>query len=237
MSAPLPSIAVIIPAAGIGKRMQSAVAKQYLSIDSKTVIEHTIGKFVELPFVQIVIVALSKDDTVFSTLAYSSHTKVVTVEGGKERADSVLSGLKMAKQLSLEWVMVHDAARPCVLTSEIVNLYQNCINNDVAGILAVRVKDTMKRAVKGKAHIDHTVSREELWHALTPQCSKLVDLTSALEKQLVNGRVQSNVTDEASALELAHIDVQLVESSNRNIKITEPEDLNLARLFIQSEEL
>lgn len=237
MTESLPMLAVVIPAAGTGKRMLSAVPKQYLALNGLTVLEQTVNKFVELPFVHSIVLALAADDTVFPTLSIARHPKVKTVIGGKERADSVLSGIKLAAELDLSWVMVHDAARPCVLQKDIVELYSQCIKQQSAGILAVRVKDTMKRANPDSVTVDRTVSRTDLWHALTPQCSELKSLEAALESQLQNGLINSAVTDEASALELNHKSVLLVASSARNIKITEPDDLELAKLFLQSEEL
>ncbi|MDO6719121.1 2-C-methyl-D-erythritol 4-phosphate cytidylyltransferase [Psychrosphaera sp. 1_MG-2023] len=236
MTEPLPSLAVVIPAAGTGKRMLSEVPKQYLTLNGLTVIEQTINKFIELPFVHSIILALSADDTVFSTLSIAHHPKVKTVIGGKERADSVLSGIRFASELDLSWVMVHDAARPCVLERDIIELYHQCVAQQSAGILAVRVKDTMKRAKPDSVSVDHTVPRTDLWHALTPQCSDIKSLERALVSQLQDGLVNSAVTDEASALELNNKRVLLVASSARNIKITEPDDLELAQLFLQSEE-
>lgn len=238
-----PSLSIVIPAAGIGKRMQAKQAKQYLKINDKTIIEHTIERFVNLPFVSSVIVALAKDDLIFSTLNISEHAKVVTVDGGKERADSVLSGLSHAKQNNSKWVMVHDAARPCVDENDIVNLYQSCLNKDSAGILATPVRDTMKIASNIETTkqdqapaiptISKTTDRSNMWHALTPQCAKVSELEQAIRSQLdSSGLVNKLITDEASALELSKLPVLLVQGSVKNIKITMPEDLELAQFYL-----
>lgn len=237
MSAQMTSLAVIIPAAGIGKRMQSSRPKQYMNLGTTTVIEHTISRFLALPFVTRIVVVVAEYDQVFATLDCAKHDKVTTVIGGKERADSVLAGVQWVASQGFEWVMVHDAARPCVKPYDIENLFQTCITDQTAGILAVKVKDTMKHAIAGTKQIDKTVDREHLWHALTPQCAPVARLLEALEKQLDNGQVNSMVTDEASALELSGEKVNLIASSGMNIKITEPEDLLLATLYIESEQI
>ena len=236
MTTEFPPLAVVIPAAGIGKRMQADVTKQYLKLDDQTILEHTIRAFTALPFVELVVVAIAPHDTVFSTLAIAKHKKLVTVEGGQERAHSVLSGLKYLIEQDMKWVMVHDAARPCVLSRDIQALYTRCIDNNASGILATKVRDTMKRAVTGTDKIATTVEREDLWHALTPQCSKIATLYRALSQAFdQTGAVSPEITDEASALERAGETVYLVEGSVRNIKVTHPEDLPLAKIFISSE--
>ena len=233
-----PPLTVVIPAAGIGKRMQANTAKQYLPLQNKSIIEHTIERFTGISFVETILVVLSEQDEKFVTLPIAQHNKVKTVIGGKERADSVLNGLRNAQHLT-EWVMVHDAARPCVNEKDIINLYQHCIEKKSAGILASPVRDTMKRGneVLQKVELDsvktHTVDRNNLWHGLTPQCALISKLISALELQLnENNLVNSQVTDEASALELAGENVLLVQGSVKNIKITMPEDLELAEFYL-----
>lgn len=130
--------------------------------------------------------------------------------------------------------MVHDVARPCVPTADIVKLYEACTGANQAGILALPCRDTMKRG-SGET-IDVTVDRTNLWHALTPQCSRTEVLASSLAHQRSpNGQINKAVTDEASALEMSGESVLLVEGSGKNIKVTLPEDLELAEIFISSE--
>jgi len=234
MSQTFPPLAVVIPAAGMGKRMKSSVAKQYLTLQGKSILENTIDVFLTLPFVQKVVVVLAPNDDFFSDLAVSKHPKVTTAVGGKERVNSVFNGVKHVAKLGLDWVMVHDAARPCLPQADVENLFQSCLTAGKAGILATKVRDTMKRAVSGTEQIASTVEREDLWHALTPQCAEVTQLLNALELSKVDEQsFDPMITDEASAIELASLPVLLVEGSARNIKVTHPEDLELAQIFLQ----
>ncbi len=237
LSGSTPDIAVIIPAAGIGARMKSDVPKQYLLLNGKTILEQTIHKFISLSFVKCVVVAISANDDLFCALEISKHPKVVIVDGGKERADSVLSGLKAAHQKNLSWVMVHDAARPCVLQSDIKNLLTQSVQHNCSAILGHPVRDTMKRTHSVQtSNIESTVDRTNLWHAFTPQCCPTELLLSSLKSQLNEyGQLNPIITDESSALELAGHNVLIVESSPKNIKITHPEDLEIAEFYLKSE--
>ena len=229
-----PPLAVIIPAAGVGSRMQANKAKQYLTIENKTILEHTVDCFIQLPFVTQLYLVVSDTDETFNELGLASHPKITKVSGGKERADSVLNGLKQATLSHTTWCMVHDAARPCLSTTDIELLYQQCISSQQPGILATPVRDTMKRNTPQTSLISETVDRNNMWHALTPQCAPITMLSDAIEQQLDNaGLVNSTITDEASALELAGEKVQLVKGSVKNIKITLPEDLELAAFYLQ----
>jgi len=228
-----PPLAVIIPAAGVGSRMQADKAKQYLTLGEKTILQHTVERFVNLDFVSRVYLPIAEHDDLFDKLPISSHAKVVKVLGGKERADSVLNGISRASIDGYDWVMVHDAARPCVTTKDITQLYINCLESSSAGILATPVRDTMKRSAGKQNIIEQTVDRNNLWHALTPQCAKAEHLQFALEQQLEStGLISKVITDEASALELAGFPVNLVQGSAKNIKITMPEDLELAQFYL-----
>ena len=166
-------IVALIPAAGIGSRMNADCPKQYLSVAGKTIIEHTIDALLRSPDVQLIVVALSAEDDYFQHLDIAKDPRVVTVIGGKERADSVLSGLNyLIKQPEYDnaWVLVHDAARPCLHLDDLNTIIQLVTKNDCCGgILAAPVRDTMKRGTAGTQNISHTVEREALWHALTPQ--------------------------------------------------------------------
>lgn len=226
---------VVIPASGIGKRMQSAIAKQYLTIGSKTVLEHTLACFLDLPTVEYVVVVIAPHDDYFHTLSLATHPKIMTVIGGKERANSVFNGIDYLKSKDVKWVMVHDAARPCVTKQDIMLLLNQCLDTQQAGILAVPVRDTMKRA-RGKTNlISKTEDRTNLWHALTPQCILVNQLHTALSQQTsADGAINPEVTDEASALELAGFPVSLVSGNAKNIKITQPEDLELAEYYLKS---
>ena len=227
------SIVAIVPAAGIGSRMKADKPKQYLMIGGRTVLEHTLLKLLAHPRVNKVVVAISDGDPYFSELAIATHPDIVRVSGGRERADSVLSGLQYVQQHQLsEWVMVHDAARPCVREADLNTLIDVSQAHEVGGILASPVRDTMKRA-NGNNNIKHTVDREALWHALTPQMFRAALLTRTLSEALAEGAI---ITDEASALEWAGYHPALVQGSADNIKITQPEDLALAEFYLERNE-
>lgn len=223
------SIVAVVPAAGVGSRMQADRPKQYLKISGKTILEHTVEKLLTHTSVDKVIVAISDDDPYFPQLSLANNPEVIRVSGGKERADSVLSALDYIESNQLaQWAMVHDAARPCVDLNDIDNLIKVAITNQLGGILATPVRDTMKRA-NAQQNIDHTVDREALWHALTPQLFKTQPLRYALSHALDQG-VQ--ITDEASAIEWLGEKPALVHGRADNIKITQPEDLALAEFYL-----
>lgn len=223
------AMVAIVPAAGVGSRMQADRPKQYLTIHGKTVLEHTVEKLLSHPLITRVIVAISEGDPYYPTLALSQRQDVITVAGGKERADSVLSGLNYVCEHQLStWVMVHDAARPCVSLTDIDQLIAQSLHHGCGAILAAPVRDTMKRA-NAQQSIEHTVEREALWHALTPQMFKTEQLTHALTSALSEGVA---ITDEASALEWLGESPALVKGSADNIKITQPEDLALAEFYL-----
>lgn len=226
-------IIAIVPAAGVGSRMQADKPKQYLSVHGKTILEHTVDRLLAHPSVQSVVVAVSDNDPYFSGLTFSSDKPVVRVPGGTERADSVLSAVTYVKdRVPNAWCLVHDAARPCITLADITKLIYEVSTHPVGGILAAPVKDTMKRANDANG-IDHTVDRTGLWHALTPQMFKAELLHSVLTDGLSEGIA---ITDEASAVEWAGLSPLLVEGRSDNIKITRPEDLALAGFYLNHEE-
>jgi|TARA_B110000902_G_C14152306_1_gene530005 2-C-methyl-D-erythritol 4-phosphate cytidylyltransferase len=223
---------VVVPAAGIGKRMKTDCPKQYLHIAGKTIIEHTLINLLKHKQIQRVIVVLNPTDVLFAQLPIASHPCIEVVEGGQERCDSVLAGLNHLPD-DEEWVLVHDAARPCFTASDLTDLLKLAEHGSIGGILATPVRDTMKRAVNvkvnGQSIVKQTESREHLWHALTPQFFKLVTLKKALNTAI---QQKTNITDEASAIELLGEKVLLVEGCASNIKITQPEDLLLAEFYL-----
>lgn len=225
------SIAMLIPAAGVGSRMQADRPKQYLQLHGKTVLEHTISKLCALPECQAVWVAVSPADPYFPTLALPPT--VTRVDGGAERADSVLAGLMAIDATLYPWTLVHDAARPLVHQDDVTRLIKQCLNTQQGGILASPVRDTMKRAevlANGQTVVEHTVERQQLWHALTPQLFQTALLRDALQRALAQG---VRITDEASAMEWAGHPVQLVAGRADNLKITQPEDLALAAFYLE----
>ncbi len=228
MSTQLQSVIAVVPAAGVGSRMKADRPKQYLKIHGKTILEHTVEKLLSHPQVAQIVVAISDDDPYYPELALNQNPQVIRVSGGSERADSVLSALtEIAKQQLGDWVMVHDAARPCVQLSDIDKLISGAMSHDVGAILAAPVRDTMKRGAQGQ--IEHTVERADLWHALTPQMFRAKPLWKALSDALQQG---ASITDEASAFEWKGLSPALVTGRSDNFKITQPEDLALAEFYL-----
>lgn len=233
---------VVIPAAGVGKRMQAAKPKQYLMLHDKTVLEHTIRRFLGKAHIAGVVVVISANDAYWAALAPHFVTEHVhVVHGGAERADSVLNGLDyLAEQLAVartDYVLVHDAARPCVPERDIKALLALRDQGEQGALLATPVRDTMKRALPTAAmeadtlpRVSHSETRSGLWHALTPQLAPLRRLRNALQSALQAG---ATITDEASALEFMQYQPILLEGDARNIKITRPADLELAAFFLQ----
>lgn len=221
-----PNVVAIVPAAGIGSRMGAGKPKQYLPLLGQSILAHTLDKLLSHPLISQVIVALHPEDSEFAALPQAKHPKLVTVIGGSARADSVLSALDKAPDNS--WALVHDAARPCLMASDIDKLLVARVQFPQGAILAMPVRDTMKRA-NSLGEISATVCRENLWHALTPQLFPTAQLRLHLQAALQAGAV---VTDEASAMEWAGISPGLVAGRADNIKVTHPDDLALAELFL-----
>lgn len=221
----------VIPAAGVGKRMKADRPKQYLIMGERTVLEQTIAIFDHHAKIAGIVVIVTKDDPYWADLNVRTSKPLLVADGGAERCHSVLNGLDLLSQQSNEkdWVLVHDAARPCLRQSDIDHLINELENDGTGGILAVPVRDTMKRD-DGTGRIASTEDRNGMWHALTPQMFPLSLLRDALKQALDDG---FEVTDEASALEHGGLKPKLVEGHADNIKITRPEDLALATFFIQ----
>lgn len=223
----------VIPAAGAGRRMGSAVPKQYLPLAGRTVIDWTISKLLSHPAVDGVIVALSLEDAHWQHTEYATHASVERVNGGAERCHSVFNALNALsdKAAPEDWVLVHDAARPCVHHQDISKLIETVEKKQlIGGLLGMLVRDTMKRTNQLN-QITTTVERDQLWHAFTPQMFRLKTLQTALEDALTAG-VQ--ITDEASALEWAGYKPIMVEGQPDNIKITRPADLELAEFYLRA---
>lgn len=197
--------------------------KQYLQLAGRAVLEWSAAPLLARPDCAGVIVALAPDDQHWPTLALAHDARVQTVIGGAERADSVRQGL-MALRSQLgddDWVLVHDAARPCLQAAELAALIDRVRDDEVGGLLAAPLVDTLKRA-DDSGRVGETVSRERLWRALTPQMFRFGVLSRALADAAQRG---IPVTDEAQAIELAALRPLLVAGSADNLKITLPEDL------------
>ncbi|MEG9475814.1 2-C-methyl-D-erythritol 4-phosphate cytidylyltransferase [Mannheimia indoligenes] len=217
-------IFAVIPASGVGSRMQADKPKQYLTLKGKTILEHTVSLFLDHPKIAKVIVAVAKDDPFYTEIALLKSPQIQIVFGGETRADSVFNALNAIEDENA-WALVHDAARPCLKRSDLDKLLQ--IEDEQGGILATPSIDTMKRANGTK--ILYTEDRSTLWHALTPQFFPAKKLKTALETAFSKKQI---VTDEASAMELSSYQPQLVAGRSDNIKITRPEDLALAEFYL-----
>lgn len=224
----------IVPAAGIGRRVGGSIPKQYLPLHGKAVIEWTVERLLDLPDLHEVVVVASREDEYWSSLSIANHRTVRRAPGGSERCYSVLNGLSLIEHTASidDWVIVHDAARPCVRVRDIEKLVNRCTEQGMGGILAMPVRDTMKRAATGPVIIE-TLDRSSVWHALTPQCFRYGELKAALQQALSDG---IEMTDEASAMEHTGIQPLLVEGHSDNIKITLPQDVQLAAYFLEQQD-
>ncbi|OOZ36264.1 2-C-methyl-D-erythritol 4-phosphate cytidylyltransferase [Solemya velesiana gill symbiont] len=228
-----PGYWAVVPAAGAGRRMGSEVPKQYLQLGERKVIEHTLGRLLGHTLIRGVAVAVSASDEWWPETAFAGHPSVFRVGGGEERCHSVLNALVELKRHADpdDWVLVHDAARPCLRSEDIDRLIQAMKDDAPGGLLAVPVHDAVKRSDEGDRVVE-TVPREALWRAYTPQVFRLEALHEALKRALAEGQL---VTDDASAMELQGVKPLLVEGHSDNIKITRPEDLELAAFYLSKQ--
>lgn len=227
----IPLVAVI-PAAGVGKRMLSDCPKQYMKINGKTILEYTVERLLSVKQISKVIVVISKGDEYFNELSIANHEDVIPTQGGKDRVDSVLAGLKSIEQNKYHWVLVHDAARPCVDISDIQSLINSCLSTNDGGLLGHPVHDTMKQT-NADNQVKNTLDRELMWHALTPQMYPIHTLIDAIEEGLLKG---VNITDESSAIEAVGIKSIMIEGRSDNIKITRPDDLAYAKFILTNQQ-
>jgi len=214
--------------------MASATPKQYLPLSGRTVLEHSLLALLQVPAVEAVVVVLPAGDDVAGRLPLMTDKRVKTVTGGAERCDSVLAGLVALAGLGADngdWVLVHDAARPCLRPGAVEQLLERVEPGGAGGaILAEPIADTVKRA-DTQGRVVATVDRSLLWRAQTPQLFRLGEL----ERALLDARRDGvEVTDEASAMEHCGYPVRLVAGERRNLKVTEPADLELAEFYLAS---
>lgn len=226
-----PKFWALIPAAGVGSRMQADRPKQYLPLAGKTILEHTLECFLDHPQLRGLVVSLAVDDPYWIQLPCATDTLIERADGGSERADSVINGLLRLAELGADendWVLVHDAARPNLSRSDLDTLLTSLADDPVGGILAVPARDTLKRA-DADGRVRETIDRSVVWQAFTPQMFRLGFLHRVLADALVAGVV---VTDEASAIEWAGFAPRLIEGRADNLKVTCPEDLqSLERMW------
>ena len=222
----------LIPAAGAGERMGQVTPKQYLSLLGRPLLYHCVKALLESGRIDIVFVVLAPGDTHFRQHEWGEFGERIAPLycGGATRHDSVLNGLVAASSTAQpdDWMLVHDAARPCLGQRELQRLFAALAADDVGGILAVPVADTLKRADHA-GRIEATEPRENLWQAQTPQMFRHGLLLEAL------GRT-AKLTDEAGAVEALGLKPKLVQGSSANLKVTYAEDLPLAETILARQE-
>jgi 2-C-methyl-D-erythritol 4-phosphate cytidylyltransferase len=206
--------------------------KQYLPVNGKPVLQHTLERLLSVAEFSAIVVALGQEDGYWPDLPFAENPRVLVAAGGKERADSVLSALERLEGLAApdDWVLVHDAARLCITAADVLKLMETLAQDPVGGILALPSTDTLKGVAQGC--IVDTVDRNHVWRALTPQMFRHGALRRALREAAERGLA---VTDEASALELQGKAPRIVEGRPDNIKITRPEDLALAAFYLEQQ--
>jgi 2-C-methyl-D-erythritol 4-phosphate cytidylyltransferase len=225
----------LIPAAGSGSRMGSQLPKQYVRLGSQTMLEHAADALLAAPDLEGVLVVVAPDDIAHRQVAPRARLTFAAV-GGETRATSVRNGLRVLRAAfgidHDDWILVHDAARPCLARDELMRLVVGVGGDAVGGLLALPVADTLKRAQQGR--VVQTVDREGLWRAATPQMFRAGLLGRALD-QASAAAGSDAVTDESCALEALGLRPQLVEALATNIKVTVPSDWALAEAILRGQ--
>lgn len=219
----------VVPAAGNGSRMGAALPKQYLPLAGRTVLEHTLRRLCGHARLAGVVVAIAPHDIYWQS---PEGLRVMQAPGGEARCHSVLNALRVLSAVAHEedWVLVHDAARPCVRLEDVDLLITTLAEDAVGGLLGVPVNDTLKQVHDQR--VAATAERAQFWRALTPQMFRLGTLTRALEQSLAAGVW---VTDEAQAIERLGLQPRMVAGHADNIKITVPQDLQLAEYYLKEQ--
>jgi 2-C-methyl-D-erythritol 4-phosphate cytidylyltransferase len=222
----------LVPAAGTGSRMGEGPPKQYLPLAGRAMIHHTLWSLMRARRIERVFVVLAPDDPEWDGLDWSAFgDRLVSLRcGGASRAESVRNGLAAAPGVEDDdWVLVHDAARPCLPLEALERLVATLSGDAVGGLLAVRAADTLKRG-DADDRVVETVPRQHIWHAQTPQMFRRGLLLRAIDY------AGPAATDEASAVEALGLKPLLVEGDSRNLKVTFPGDLALAELLLKNME-
>ena len=227
---------IVIPASGIGSRMNLDIPKQYIKLENgKTVLDILLEKVVSMNFFTKIILALNSEDIFWQDSQFYNNQNIITCEGGATRFESVANALVfLSKYCSKDdWIFVHDAARPCITFNDIEKLYDTTKNSSSkCGILATRAFETVK-SVKIDNVISQTLNRDSIWLAQTPQLAKF-DLLKTAFDYCIKKSLVSKITDEASALELYNISPIVVEGSRNNIKITTQQDLDFVNWVVSN---
>lgn len=227
------AIWAIVPAAGVGARMNSEMPKQYLPLNGQSVIAHTLERLSGIEDLRATVVALHPNDALWAEHGVALRDGLMTCSGGEQRCQSVLNGLYALAGLADDddWVLVHDAVRPCVRIDDIEGLLREIENHPVGGLLGVPVSSTLKLANQ-QGDIVATLPRDDMWQASTPQAFRYGQLRQVLEQSVAAGDF---VTDEAAAMEKAGYTPRLVRGGADNIKITFPDDLRMAGVILKAQ--
>lgn len=223
----------VIPAAGRSERMGGRQPKQYMSVCGRTLLEHALQPFLAHTGIRGIVVVLAADDANWKTLPCAHDRRIRTALGGARRMHSVLNGLNAleGEVQPDDWVLVHDAARPCLRLADLERLIAVLGEDAVGGLLALPIGDTVKRGDATGTHVAATVERSGLWAAQTPQMFRYALLHQALARSASEGLT---MTDEAAAVEALGARPRLVEGDARNIKVTRHEDLTLAEAILRT---
>ncbi|MAL98901.1 2-C-methyl-D-erythritol 4-phosphate cytidylyltransferase [Hydrocarboniclastica marina] len=226
-----PRVWTIVPAAGVGARMRADRPKPYLRLGDRFLIDLTLERLLKVGRIDTIYLALHPDDRWWGNTESASNGRIVPFTGGAERDDSVRAGLDQfrGRASPLDWVLVHDVARPCVREADIDSLLDELAENRVGGLLGAPLTDTIKE-VGADGAVKATADRSRLWRALTPQVFRFEVLDRALQSARENS---AKITDEASAVELLGLQPRLVAGCADNIKVTVPEDLALAAWILR----
>lgn len=224
---------LVVPAAGTGRRFGSELPKQYQEIDGRCMLAHSLQAFADWGSLAGTVLAIDDDDRWFEGISGQLPLPVRTVAGGVERMHSVINAVQALRVEAGEhdWVLVHDAVRPCLCADDLRKLTESTRADGVGGLLASRITDTLKKAQEdnSQAWAVSTLDRQELWQAMTPQVFPFGLLRTALEAAQEEGKV---LGDEAAAMELAGHRPLLVEGRRDNIKVTKSADLALAEAIL-----
>ena len=224
------TIWAILPAAGIGRRIGSNTPKQYLPVNGVPIISLTLQRLASVSAIKKIIVVIHPEDNNWKELSLEIDKKLECVLGGQERQQSVLNALLALDDEAHadDWVLVHDAVRPCVEVSDIEKLIIALRTHNVGGLLGYTLDNTLKQ-VTGEQEVQTTIDRNNYWNALTPQMFRYGLLKEAMERVEAQGLT---ITDEAAAMEFMGYRPRMVEGSNLNIKITHESDLVLAGMIL-----
>ncbi|HVV69379.1 MAG TPA: 2-C-methyl-D-erythritol 4-phosphate cytidylyltransferase [Gammaproteobacteria bacterium] len=225
----------VLPAAGIGRRMGYEIPKQYLIVQGKSILQHSLQCLLSHPRINKVAVVVATHDTYWPLIKDKiAENRVLTVRGGMERCHSVHAGLLALAPIAQpdDWVLVHDAVRPCVRLMDIDRLISGVEHHATGGLLALAVRDTLKLTDE-EGRVIRTMDRTGIWQAQTPQMFRLGELTAALAQAIHKGQT---ITDEAAAIELLGKQPLVIPGSIDNIKVTHPDDLLWLERYLEAKE-